>query len=604
MTDQTETPKGPTPAPSSAPSSPDQPVTEASNPPEEPRAQPAEETAAPDVPDVAAEEPQAPAEAAAQQPAAQAPEAEAPEEDFESLLEASYKAPTQLERGDRVDGVVISIGDEVVLVDLGGKSTGIIDRMELVGEDGELEVKVGDTVEATFLGMDRHQGGMKLSRRLGGVHKGLEALTSAYEARLPVEGTVTARNKGGFDVMVAGQRAFCPISQIEAGFTEDADSHVGNAYSFLVTELAEGGRRIVVSRAALLKQERAERKGELKAHLREGDVVDGTVSNIRDFGAFVDIGGIEGLIHISELSWSRVEKADEVVKIGDKVRVKILGLDWKRDRISLSVKQAQEDPWTLVGDTFVMGERYPGTVVRLSDYGAFVELSPGLDGLLHVSDMTWDRRVRKASDELSVGQRIEVQILNIDHERKRISLGLKQLGEDPWDGVADRYTVGKEIEGTVEKVAQFGLFVSLEPGVTALIPNSEMDTPRGSDHRKDFPVGSTVKAAVLEVDADGRRLTLSRKALAGAAERADFQAYTQREDRGRDDRRPAGRGDRDRGRGGRDRSDRGDRGDRGRGDRDGFRDQGRGAPAAPQGGGFGTLGDLFKDKLKNIKVEQ
>lgn len=598
-----------------------------------PGAEGATQASEPAEPAVAAEA-EVPAEpAVAAEPAAQpkqAPTAPA-DEDFAAMLESSYKAPVRFSRGDRVTGTVISIGDQSVLVDIGGKSTGIVDKLELVDDDGELIAKVGEVVpDLTVIDTDGFEGGVKLSLHMGTSQRGMEKLRAAYEARVPIDGVVKGRNKGGYDVEVAGQSAFCPISQIDAARVEDADadSFVGKTFAFLIKELVEATRRIVVSRADLIRRERTEKKGELKARLREGDVVTGRVDRLREFGAFVDLGGVEGLAHISELSWARVEKPDEILKVGDEVRVKVIGLDWKRDRISLSLKQAQEDPWRLAGDRFVVGERYGGTVVRLAEFGAFVELSAGLDGLLHVSDMTWDRRVRRPHDLVKVGDHVEVQILNIDRDKKRISLGMKQLGGDPWAGVAERYTRGAAVEGTVEKVEKFGVFVSLEAGITALIPNSEMNTPRDTDHRRDFPVGSAIKAAVLEVDEEGHRLTLSRKALESGAERADFREYQERTggrpegrsdrpERGRDDRgpRPDDRGPRPGDRGPRP-GDRGPRpGDRpgARPDRRDNRDDRRGdrfdrddrrpddrMSAAPKGGGFGTLGDLFKDKFKDL----
>lgn len=543
------------------------------------------------------------------------------------MLETSYKPPTTLSRGDRTEGTVISIGDQSVLVDIGGKSTGVIDKLELIDDDGELTVKVGSVVrDLTVLDMEGLEGGVKLSLHMGTSQRGMDALRVAFEARVPIDGVVKARNKGGFEVEIAGQRAFCPISQIDIGRIEDADADelIGKTFAFLIKELVEATRRIVVSRADLIRQERAEKKGELKSRLREGDIIEGRVDRLREFGAFVDVGGVEGLVHISELSWARVDRPDDVVKVGDTVRVKIIGLDWKRDRVSLSVKQAQEDPWGKMGDRFVVGERYSGTIVRLADFGAFVELSPGLDGLVHISDMTWDRRIRRPHDAVSVGDSVQVQILNIDLEKKRISLGMKQLDGDPWDGVAERYAPGAVVEGTVEKVEKFGLFVHLEAGVTALIPNSEMNTPRESDHRRDFPHGSTIKAAVLDVDEQGHRLTLSRKALESNAERADVREYQERSgggagagaggDRDRGGRGADPRGDRpQRGRpGGRpDGGGRGPGGGGGRGrDRDDRRPDDRRSDdrrsddarmsASPKGGGFGTLGDLFKDKLKEL----
>lgn len=435
------------------------------------------------------------------------------EEDFGALLSASEQRDFSLEPGDTVNGHIVSIGPEFVFVDLGGKSEGMIDRVDLQNDDGEIPFKVGDSIEAIVQSTQTADGVVRLSRRLSQQARGNEQIQSAFSSKLPVSGRVTSQNKGGYEVIVAGMRAFCPLSQIELGFTQNPEQHVGKTYDFLITEYAEGGRKFVLSRAALQKNHLAEAKSAAKGKLREGQILIGTVSSIRDFGVFVDIEGLAGLVHISEMSWSRTESANDVVKVGDKIPVKILSIDWSRDRIALSVKQAQSDPWEHIEQRFSVGQTYRGIVARVEDFGAFVELSPGIDGLIHISELTWDRRVRRASDVVQKGQEVEVQLLGIDVVKKRISLGMKQLASDPWDGIVDRYAPGTNVEGTVAKVADFGVFVDIEAGITGLLPKSESATEKGANIRRFFQPGARIEVQVLELDPASRKLTLTRKPL-------------------------------------------------------------------------------------------
>lgn len=442
------------------------------------------------------------------------PQEEAEEEmDFGALLLASEQGDFSLEPGDTVKGHVVSIGQEFVFVDLGGKSEGMIDRTELQNGDGEIDLKVGDPIEAIVQSTDTADGVIRLSRRLSQQARGNEEIQAAFASKLPVSGRVMTQNKGGYEVMVAGMRAFCPLSQIELGFTQNPEQHVGKTYDFLITEYSEGGRKFVLSRATLQKSHQAEAKAAAKGKLREGQILTGTVSSIRDFGVFVDVEGLAGLVHISELSWSRTESANDVVKVGDKIPVKVLSIDWSRDRIALSVKQAKTDPWEHIEQRFLVGQTYRGVVARVEDFGAFVELAPGIDGLIHISELTWDRRVRRASDLVQVGQEVEVQVLSIDVPKKRIALGMKQLASDPWDGIADRYAPGTNLEGTVSKIADFGVFVDFEAGITGLLPKSESATERGANLRRFFQPGSRIEVQVLELDPANRKLSLTRKPL-------------------------------------------------------------------------------------------
>ena len=450
------------------------------------------------------------------------------EEDFEALFEAQQSreaaAGAQLEPGEVVRGTIIQIGRDAAFVDLGGKTEGYIGLEDLLDENGAPRVAVGQEIEAYVASVGGD--GVKLSLALGKGSDALEELETAFQNRIPVEGRVAATNKGGVEVEVAGQRAFCPVGQLDLGFVADPTVFIGQSLRFVIQRL-EGGRRpnIVLSRRSLLEEERAELARETRKKVVEGAILEGRVRNVRDFGAFVDLGGVDGLVHVSELAWERIEDPTRAVKEGDTVTVKVLKADWEHDRISLSIKAALPDPWDSGVKTIQPGAVLRGTIVRLADYGAFVELQPGLDGLIHVSELAW-RRVRQPSDVVQVGDAVTVKVLEVDTERRRVGLSLKQVeGDDPWTTAAERYPVGATVEGTVEKTERFGIFVEIEPGLTALIPASETNTDRGSDVRRQFAHGQKVSAQVLTVQPDERRMSLSLSALVADSARADVETY-------------------------------------------------------------------------------
>jgi small subunit ribosomal protein S1 len=454
------------------------------------------------------------------------------EEDFAAMLEASFATQEaeggRLEVGEEVEGTIIHLDEDVAFVDLGGKSEGVIEVAEIFDPDSGRSIKVGDRIRAFVV--SRAGGEIRLGKSMGQVRASGRAdfaqIREAYERGIPVEGQITARNRGGFEVKVMGHRAFLPVSQLELGYVADPDAYVGKTFRFRIMELGERGRNIVLSRAQLLNEERERRAAETWEQLNEGDVVAGTVRSLREFGAFVDVGGVEGRVHISALSWRHVKDPSEVVAVGDVVRVKVLKKDGgpRGGRLSLSLRQAHGDPWEQARRELREGETYEGEVVRLAPFGAFVELLPGVDGLVHISEMSWTRRVHHPRDVVSEGERVKVTIRSIDWDKKRISLTMKDISADPWRDVEQRYPVGTRVTGRVEKVAPFGVFVEVEPGLTALIPNSELANRRGSEAR-DFPPGKLVEAQVIAVDGGERRLTLSRKALRETAERRDYDEY-------------------------------------------------------------------------------
>jgi small subunit ribosomal protein S1 len=437
--------------------------------------------------------------------------------EFLAALESDFEV-RESDRGEMVSGTVLSLTREFIFVDLGKKSEGILALEEYHDEEPP---KVGDTIEACVISTGAS--GVVLSRKLAKGIRDREFLAEAARNKIPVEGRVIERNKGGLTVDVAGLRAFCPISQIELRYCEDPDVHLGQRYAFLITKYDDSGRRpdLVVSRKSLLQAEAEREAAELRKTLQEGDVVSGVVRNIRDFGAFVDLGGLDGLLPISELSHTRVDKVTDVLSEGDEVHVQVVSFDRTKDRITLSLKRLEADPWEDVVAAFPEGIRLPGRVVRLQPFGAFVELSPGVDGLIHISNFNTPERISHPKAVVQVGDEIEVQVLNVDPIQRRI--GLARVPKDGEFG--DIPVVGALIEGTIDSVANFGVFVHLGPGRKGLIPNVELGTSKGADNRKEFQPGARIKVKVLEITDGGRRIRLSRKEAVADAERSDFQDY-------------------------------------------------------------------------------
>lgn len=449
--------------------------------------------------------------------------------DMEELM-AGGAGMTDVSPGDRVRGVVVGIVADHVLVDVGGKSEGIIPTRELLGSDG-LTVEVGQEIEAQVVAVEAD--GIHLSVGAVRAHQLSVQLESAAANNLPVRGKVVGYNKGGLEVKLGSRRAFCPASQVDRNFSEDLSSHVGQTHTFLITRYDPTGRRIVVSRRAWMETEAKELAAQTRQLLEPGAVLAGTVRKLTDFGAFVDLGGVDGLVHVSEISWERIEKPSDALSEGQAVQVKILKIDSNRDRIALSIRQAEGDPWEDVGSTFEEGGTYTGKVTRLADFGAFIELATGLEGLAHVSELDW-RRIKRPHDVLEVGQEVTVKLLEADRKRKRLSLSIKQAtGEDPWGSAAD-LVPGSEIEVTVEKVADFGVFCTISPGVTGLMPSSMTDTPRGTNLKRTFRIGQTIKVFVHEVDKRRRKVTLTRSQSSEGG-MSDYKAYVKQQKKSQDD---------------------------------------------------------------------
>ena len=453
-----------------------------------------------------------------------------PEEDFAAMFEASFQAK-RVEKGETVEGTIVAIGAEVAFVNVGGKGEAQIDLAELKGDDGVLEVAVGDRIQAMVVSTE---GGLTLSRRLARGAATDRQLEEAFQAGLPVEGRVERDVKGGYEVRIGGQRAFCPFSQIDTVRGTDPAQHAGKVYTFRILEYREGGKNLIVSRRALLEEEQQARAEEIRQTIVAGAVLTGRVVSVRDFGAFVDLGGgIQGLLHVSEMGWSRVSDTSQVVTPGQEITVKVLRVDDDTKRIALGLKQLLDDPWSTIPSRYDVGQVRPGRVTRVADFGAFVELEPGVEALAHASTFPPTGRPGGWAKTIAVGTTGGFEILSLDFEKKRIGVALVFEGASTGMGVAARQgeiVPGARITGKVERLETFGVFVFLAPGRTGLIPMSETGLDKEADVVKAFPVGADVEVQILEIDAAGRRIRLSRKAVLDAQGRDELRDYAARTD--------------------------------------------------------------------------
>ena len=452
-----------------------------------------------------------------------------PEEDFAAMFEASTK-PKRFEKGQTLEGTIVAIGPEVAFVDVGGKGEATIEIDELKDANGELDVAVGDRIQAMVVSTE---GGLALSRKLARSAATSRHLEDAFRTGLPVEGRVERTVKGGYEVRIGRQRAFCPISQIDTLRT-DPSAHEGHVYEFRITEYKEGGRNIVVSRRALLEERQQASAAQIRRAIVAGAVMKGRVASVREFGAFVDLGGgVQGLLHVSEMGWSRVADASEVVKPGEEITVKILRVDDDKQRISLGLKQLTDDPWSRVHETYEVGQVRTGRVTRVTEFGAFVELEPGIEGLAHASTFAPTGRSDGWSALVAPGKTGSFEILSIDLEKKRIGVALLPEGSARAGGAAllqPEIVPGARLTGKVERHEKFGVFVFLAPGRTGLIPLSETGVANEANVARELPVGGDVDVIVLEVDSSGRRIRLSAKAVQGAREADEVREYTERRD--------------------------------------------------------------------------
>lgn len=447
------------------------------------------------------------------------------EESFAELFESYGDSMTEdLRVGDKVSGEIISIGMDNVFLNTGTKIDGAVDKAELLDENGELPYEVGDTLEMYVVALDENE--IRLSRALSGIG-GLNQLRDAHQGKVPVEGNVTEQVKGGFRVGVMQHRAFCPVSQIDTKYVEHPEDYVGQTHRFLITRFEEDGRNIVVSRRELLTKEQEKVKKEFLETAETGMVTEGRVTSLMPYGAFVELfPGVEGLVHVSELSWSRVEKPEEVVRVDDSVRVKVLSIEPGKKpgelKISLSMKQLSGDPWDTLADSFQAGDKIQGKVTRLMDFGAFVEIAPGIEGLVHISEMSYTRRVLRPDEVVQEGEEVDVAIKDVDMEKRRISLSIRDAAGDPWLGIEEKYPVGTRTEGTLEKKESFGYFITLEPGITGLMPRSRISKSAGAAALDKLKVGDRISFLVEEVHPSDRKMTL---APGDAKEEGNWREY-------------------------------------------------------------------------------
>jgi small subunit ribosomal protein S1 len=433
---------------------------------------------------------------------------------FAEAFEASLNFKTP-EQGELLRGQIVKISGDDAFVSYGGPSEAVMAAAELDG------LGVGDSVEGTVV---KTSPAIRISRKLARGKASLDLLKQMYENRLPVEAKVAARNKGGFDINISGLRAFCPLSQIALGKIENPDEFVGQTYEFRVTELSDDGRRIVVSRAALIKEAAAARAQETRKAIVPGAELTGRVKTLTAFGAFVDLGGIDGLLHISEMSRRRVSDPKELVSVGQEVRVKVIKVDNDGKRISLSMKDQEPDPWSDVAERFAPGTLFTGKILRSTDFGFFVEVEPGLDGLVHLSQLPLG--VKQGDESVAIGSTVSGWIREVDPTKKRLSLSLREVAvSDPWESVSQRYPIGKVVEGVVDHGGAPGIFVQLEPGLTGLVPNSEISVPPGADPSKAFAAGAKLVVRVMSVDPGRKRISLSHEAAKAAAERDEYVKF-------------------------------------------------------------------------------
>jgi small subunit ribosomal protein S1 len=433
-------------------------------------------------------------------------------EDFGALLEAyGGDIGGSVQVGDKINGKIIAFGSETVFVDTGTKIDGVVDKKELLDDEGHLPYGVGDRLELFVIAAD--EGEIRLSRALSGVG-GLQLLTDAFRNRIPVEGRVTETCKGGFRVAVMQRTAFCPISQMDVKFVDTPENYVGETLLFVITQFEDKGRNIVLSRRKILEHEQRKAREAFFTTLTTGTVLTGIVTRLMPYGAFVElIPGLEGMVHISELSWSRVEKPEEAVRPGDRVQVKVLSIDTQegspREKISLSVKQVTGDPWADVFDKFQTGDIVKGKVTRCAPFGAFVEIAPGIEGLVHISEMSFVKRVQTPSDIVAPGESVTVMVKTIDGENKRVSLSIRDIEGDPWAEVPEKYPIGRSVTGVVEKKEKFGYFITLEPGVTGLLPKSKIGQATDLKVYANLKIGSSIAVVIDSVDRQNRKVTLA-----------------------------------------------------------------------------------------------
>ena len=427
---------------------------------------------------------------------------------------ASAGQETKFKNGNLVEGTVCAIKGDDVCVDIGYKSVGVIGIDEFATSEGEAPaVKVGDKVTVMLVKLEDDKTGMvELSKKRADDKIRWEKILERYVEGCVVTGTIKSAVRGGLIVQVDDVEAFLPGSQVEVAPVKELEPYVGQTFEFKVIKISNERRNLIVSRRELIKGTMAEKRAELLGSLQKGEVRKGRVKNITDFGAFIDLDGIDGLLHITDMSWGRVKHPSEVLKVGQELDVMVLDVDRDRERISLGLKQTTDNPWNTIQDQFPVGSRVSGKVVNLAAYGAFVEIAPGIEGLVHISEFSWTKRVARASDMLAVGDEVNVVVLSVDVENQKIALGIRQTQENPWDTVQDRFPVGSKIKGKVRNFTAYGAFVELEEGIDGMIHVSDISWTRKINHPSEcLQKGQEVEAVVLDVNPKEQRISLGRK---------------------------------------------------------------------------------------------
>jgi small subunit ribosomal protein S1 len=431
-------------------------------------------------------------------------------ESFQELYEESLQ---EIGEGEVVHGRVIAVGPEFVTVDVGFKSEGQVPLREFLQKDGTLRVNVGDEIDVLVERKESETGLVNLSKEKADKFRFWEEISKAWNEDQVIEGKIISRIKGGLNVDI-GVLAFLPGSQVDIRPIRNLEKLIGTTAKFKIIKLNRRRGNVVLSRRILLEKERESQRSKTLEHLEEGKVVDGVVKNITDYGAFIDLGGIDGLMHITDMSWGRINHPSDVLKVGQTIKVKVLQFDRETQRVSLGLKQTTPDPWENVAQKFAVGSRIKGKVTSITDYGAFVQLLDGVEGLVHVSEMAWTKRVRHPSKILSVGDEVEVMVLDVDPNQKRISLGLKQTSANPWDTIAERYPVGTKIQGRIKNITDFGIFIGIDEGIDGLVHISDVSWTQRLKHPSEmFKKGQEVQAIVLNIDKENQRFSLGIKQI-------------------------------------------------------------------------------------------
>ncbi|WP_262249241.1 30S ribosomal protein S1 [Parapedobacter soli] len=427
-------------------------------------------------------------------------------------LEEQYAGTfNSINRGEIVPGTVVSINNKDVVLNIGFKSDGLVSLSEFRDTP---ELKVGDTVDVFVESQEDANGQLVLSRKRAKTQKSWEEINEALENDTIINGFVKSRTKGGLIVDIKGVEAFLPGSQIDIKPIRDYDIYVGKTMEFKVVKINHEFKNVVVSHKVLIEDDLENQKTEIVSKLEKGQVLEGTVKNITDFGVFIDLGGVDGLLHITDISWGRIEHPREVLQLDETVNVVVLDFDDEKKRIALGLKQLTEHPWESLDTSLEVGSKVKGKIVTVADYGAFLEITPGVEGLIHVSEMSWSQNLRSPQEFLKVGDEVEAQILTLDREDRKMSLGIKQLTPDPWKNIAERYPIGSKQKAVVKNMTNFGVFVELEEGIDGLIHISDLSWSKKINHPNEFTkVGEELEVVVLELDEENRKLSLGHKQL-------------------------------------------------------------------------------------------